>query len=60
MDNRELNLTIPEMRRVSLAGQDGIDSEEEDESNILETLEYVPYAIAHHWPSSPAHSVVVS
>lgn len=43
MDNRELNLAIPERRTESLAGQDGIDAEEEDESEIQETLEYVTY-----------------
>ena len=43
MDNRELNLAIPERRTESLASQDGMDAEEEDESEIQETLEYVTY-----------------
>ena len=43
MDNRELNLAIPERRTESLASQDGMDAEEEDESEIQETLEFVTY-----------------
>ena len=41
MDNRELNLAIPETREESLASGDGIGPEDEDESDIKETLEYV-------------------
>ena len=40
MDNRELDLAIPETRTESLAGGNGLDTEE-DESDIVETLEYV-------------------
>ena len=46
MDNQELNLAIPETRTESLAGEEGIDAEEEDESETEETLEYVTFAIA--------------
>ena len=41
MDNRELNLAIPETRAESLTSGDGIGPEDEDESDIKETLEYV-------------------
>ena len=41
MDNRELDLAIPETRTESLAGANGLDAEEEDESDIVETPEYV-------------------
>lgn len=42
MDNRELNLAIPETRAESLASGDGIDAEDEDdESEIEDTIQYV-------------------
>ena len=41
MDNRQLDLAIPETRAESLASGDGLDPEDEDESDIKETLEYV-------------------
>ena len=43
MDNRELNLAIPETGAESLASGDGIGPEDEDESDIRETLEYVAF-----------------
>ena len=41
MDNRQLDLAIPETRAESLASGDGIDAEKEDESEIEETVQYV-------------------
>jgi len=42
MDNRQLDLAIPETSADSLASGDGIDAEkEEDESEIEETVQYV-------------------
>ena len=42
MDNRQLDLAIPETRAESLASGDGIDAEkEDDESEIEETVQYV-------------------
>ena len=34
MDNRELNLLVPEARTQSKADRDGIDAEHEDESEV--------------------------
>ena len=48
MDNRELDLAIPETRTESLARGNGLDAEEKDESDIKDTLEYVAFAIVHH------------
>ena len=41
MDNRELDVAIPETRTESLAGGNGLDAEEEDVSKIKDTPEYV-------------------
>ena len=42
MDNRQLDLAIPETRAESLASGDGIDAEkEDDESEIEEIVQYV-------------------
>ena len=42
MDNRQLDLAIPETRAESLASGDEIDAEkEEDESEIEEIVQYV-------------------
>lgn len=47
MDNRELDLAIPESRRTRLqVDGDGQDAEEEDESEVpRDTLEYVTYTL---------------
>ena len=46
MDNRELDRAVPEARRLSQVEEDGLESDEEDDSEVPRcTLEYVLYIL---------------